>query len=89
MFSELSEDQYNKAQALALRRCGGIVALDLAAAGGAGYHAPRALALRERALARGVLLRPLGDVLYAMPPASTSPEQADLVADVMADLALE
>jgi adenosylmethionine-8-amino-7-oxononanoate aminotransferase len=73
---------------LKLRRCGGIVALELPGVG-RGYLAPRALELRHRAIERGVLLRPLGDVLYAMPPASTSGEQADLVADVLADLAAE
>jgi adenosylmethionine-8-amino-7-oxononanoate aminotransferase len=74
-----------RAQDLRLRRCGSIVALDLGA--GQGYLAPAALELRARALERGVLLRPLGDVLYAMPPASTSPNQADLVADTLAALA--
>jgi len=75
--------------ALRLRRRGGIVALDLPAAGAAGYLDSRALELRARALERGVLLRPLGHVLYAMPPASTTPDQADLVADTMSALAQE
>jgi adenosylmethionine-8-amino-7-oxononanoate aminotransferase len=75
-----------RANALNLRRRGGIVALDLASGGG--YLAPAALELRARALERGVLLRPLGEVLYAMPPASTSADQADLVADTLAELAL-
>jgi adenosylmethionine-8-amino-7-oxononanoate aminotransferase len=74
-----------RASALHLRRRGGIVALDLA--GSQGYLAPAALELRARALERGVLLRPLGNVLYAMPPASTSADQADLVADTLAELA--
>ena len=69
-----------------LRRCGGIVAFDLAPIGATGYLATRAPKLRERALARGVLLRPLGDVVYAMPPASTTEEQADRIALAMADL---
>ena len=73
-----------RAGALNLRRRGGIVALDLA--GGRGYLAPAALELRARALERGVLLRPLGEVLYAMPPASTSADQADLVADTLTEL---
>jgi adenosylmethionine---8-amino-7-oxononanoate aminotransferase len=75
-----------RANELFLRRRGGIVALDLG--GGRGYLAPAALELRARALERGVLLRPLGEVLYAMPPASTSADQADLVADTLAELAL-
>ena len=37
-------------------------------------------------LARGVLLRPLGNVLYAMPPACTTPDQARQIGRVMAEL---
>lgn len=74
-----------------LRRLGGIVALDLPPAAGksAGYLADRALALRRRALERGVLLRPLGDVLYAMPPACTNEAQCDAIADALIALAYE
>lgn len=50
----------------------------------AGYLSGMAPELRRRALREGVLLRPLGDVLYAMPPASTTDAQADRIADVMA-----
>ena len=66
-----------------LRRCGGIVAFDLATEGPAGYLADMAPALRRRAIEAGVLLRPLGNVLYAMPPASTSDAQADRIAEAM------
>ncbi len=71
-----------------LRRCGGIVAFDLTPRPGdpPGYLATRAPRLRERALTRGVLLRPLGNVIYAMPPASTTEAQADDIAHAMADL---
>jgi adenosylmethionine-8-amino-7-oxononanoate aminotransferase len=74
-----------RAGELALRRCGGIVALDRPSGGG--YLATDALALRARAIERGVLLRPLGNVLYAMPPASTDEEQCARIADALADLA--
>lgn len=50
----------------------------------AGYLSGIAPELRRRAIREGVLLRPLGDVLYAMPPASTTDAQADRIADVMA-----
>ena len=72
-----------------LRRAGGIVAYDLVPDGTAsqGYLASITPRLRAAAIERGVLLRPLGDVVYAMPPASTSPEQADRIADVMLELA--
>ena len=68
-----------------LRRCGGIVALDLVRADEApsGYLAQHALSLRAAAIERGVLLRPLGEVLYAMPPACTSEEDALTIAAVM------
>jgi len=56
-------------------------------AGTRGYLAERAPRLRREAIERGVLLRPLGDVLYAMPPACTRPEQCDRIAQVMVELA--
>jgi adenosylmethionine-8-amino-7-oxononanoate aminotransferase len=37
------------------------------------------------ALERGVLLRPLGDVIYFMPPYVIAPEEIDLMVDVAAD----
>ena len=72
-----------------LRRTGGIVAVDLAVPSGecAGYASSLAPRLRALAIERGVLLRPLGNVLYAMPPASTSEDQCDRIAEVMAELA--
>jgi adenosylmethionine-8-amino-7-oxononanoate aminotransferase len=73
-----------------LRRKGGIVALDLVPReGGPGYLAGDVLHLRREALERGVLLRPLGNVLYAMPPACTSEEQCDRIAQAMVELAME
>ncbi|MHC5211310.1 MAG: adenosylmethionine--8-amino-7-oxononanoate transaminase [Planctomycetota bacterium] len=82
-----------------VRRTGGIVALDLAPArdtgGGSaslqatgGYLAGIAPRLRAAAVERGVLLRPLGNVLYAMPPSCTTEAQAERIAAVMAELAL-
>ena len=35
---------------------------------------------------RGVLLRPLGNALYTLPPASTTDEQCDRIAAAMLDL---
>ena len=71
-----------------LRRLGGVVALDVVPPAGdcAGYLAELAPRLRAEALRRGVLLRPLGNVLYAMPPACTSPAECDRIAAVMAEL---
>lgn len=75
-----------------LRRVGGIVALDLPVApadrkGSSLYFAGDALTLRRRAIDLGVLLRPLGPVLYAMPPSCTTDAQCDRIAEVMIELA--
>jgi adenosylmethionine-8-amino-7-oxononanoate aminotransferase len=72
-----------------LRRIGGIVAYDLAPEPGAdaGYVTARAPKLRAAARERGVLLRPLGDVVYALPPACTSDPECDAIAAAMAALA--
>ena len=71
-----------------VRRRGGIVAVDLPAGEGApGYLSSLSLRLRAAAIERGVLLRPLGNVLYAMPPACTTDEQCDRIAAAMNALA--
>ena len=71
-----------------VRRTGGIVALDLAvSAGDAGYLSTLSARLRARAVERGVLLRPLGHVLYALPPACATEAQCDRIAEVMGELA--
>jgi adenosylmethionine---8-amino-7-oxononanoate aminotransferase len=75
----------SKPRVLGLRRQGGIVAFDLAH-GEQGYLASQAPVLRQAATARGVLLRPLGNILYAMPPASTTVEQCDRIAEVLVEL---
>jgi len=65
-----------------LRRIGGIVALELAVQSGdrPGYASELGLTLRRRALEHGVLLRPLGNVIYALPPACLDEEECVLVA---------
>lgn len=68
-----------------VRRTGGIVAFDLP--GESGWGSAGSLALRQRALELGVLLRPLGNVVYAMPPACTTEAECDLIADAMTALA--
>jgi adenosylmethionine-8-amino-7-oxononanoate aminotransferase len=70
---------------VALRRLGGIVALELAVPPGdrAGYLSALGLDLRRRALEHGVLLRPLGNVLYAVPPACVSDAECDAIAAAM------
>ncbi len=73
---------------LALRRTGGIVALELRPPAGdrPGYLADLVPRLRAAAIERGVLLRPLGNVLYALPPACTTDAQCDQIAATMVAL---
>jgi adenosylmethionine-8-amino-7-oxononanoate aminotransferase len=60
---------------------GTIAAVELDVPGG--YLADVARALRARCLERDVLLRPLGNVLYAMPPFCTSDESLQRIAEAM------
>lgn len=71
-----------------LRRLGGIVAFDLdTGRGSAGYFSTLSPALRKRAIEQGVLIRPLGNIMYALPPACTTMDECDRIAEVMLDLA--
>ena len=70
-----------------LRGLGAIQVVELAQDGG--YLSDVGPRLREAAWQRGVLLRPLGNTLYAMPPACTDEAQADRIAEVMMELAAE
>lgn len=70
---------------LEVRRRGGIVAMELRAVAGTGsYFDRRALAMREIAARHGVLLRPLGNVVYAMPPSCVDAGQCAAIATAMA-----
>ncbi|MEZ5979166.1 MAG: adenosylmethionine--8-amino-7-oxononanoate transaminase [Planctomycetota bacterium] len=71
------------------RRTGGIVAFDVGGASGGGYLSELGPRLRRTAIERGVLLRPLGDVCYAMPPSCLDEAQIELVADALVALAEE
>lgn len=84
--ARLAERLGERARDLDLRQRGGIVAFDLPDSGG--YLARRALEIRRQSLEQGVLLRPLGNVVYAMPPACTSDVQSERIADAMASCAL-
>ena len=59
-----------------LRILGSILAFDLHASA-RGYLDPAGARLQRAAFARGLYLRPLGDVVYLMPPAATPPEVLD------------
>ncbi len=64
-----------------IRIRGLIAAIELDIPGG--YLAAIGAALRRECLDRGVLLRPLGNVLYALPPLCTSDESLAVIADAM------
>jgi adenosylmethionine-8-amino-7-oxononanoate aminotransferase len=64
------------------RQLGTIAAIDLKVAD-AGYLASVGLALRTHALSRGVLLRPLGNTIYVMPPYCTTASDLGLVYDAI------
>lgn len=69
------------ANATNVRQCGTLLAFDLNAAGETGYFN----SIRDRAynflLEQGVLMRPLGNVLYLMPPYCTTDTQLQHVYD--------
>ena len=67
-----------------VRGLGAIQVVELAQDGG--YLSDVGPRLREAAWQRGVLLRPLGNVLYAMPPLCLNDEEADLIGTTMREL---
>ena len=70
-----------------LRRLGGIVALELTAPD-AGYFAKLGDALRAACKTSNVLLRPSGNVLYAIPPSCTTSGECKIIADAMKEAAI-
>jgi len=64
-----------------VRTCGSIAAVEVDAAGG--YLADVGRRMHAVCLERGVLLRPLGNVLYALPPLGTSTASLQKIADAM------
>ena len=58
-----------------------IAAIELDAPGG--YLSDRGAALRRTCLEHGVMLRPLGNVLYSMPPLCTSNESLERITEAM------
>jgi len=72
-----------------VRQCGMIVAAELVKNKGARTAYPwqerRGLTIYRHALARGVLLRPIGNVVYFMPPYVVDAGEMDLMVDVAAE----
>lgn len=70
-----------------LRHLGGMAAFDIVVPEGqSGYLSDLTPHLRREAVRHGVLLRPLGNVLYALPPACLTDDQVTKVASVMRQL---
>ncbi len=71
-----------------VRVLGGVLAIELVAADGAGlgYLEPVGPRLAAAFLKRGLLLRPLGDVLYFMPPYAITDEEAHWSIDQIEDV---
>jgi adenosylmethionine-8-amino-7-oxononanoate aminotransferase len=69
-----------------VRQCGMIVAIELAANKARREPYPwaerRGLTIYRHALTRGVLLRPIDNVVYFMPPYVITPEEIDLMVEV-------
>jgi len=72
----------------AVRQCGAIVAFDVAAATPSLMPSAgrMSLTLREAALQRGVLLRPLHDTVYWMPPLNVDTSTIATLAEVTSDV---
>jgi adenosylmethionine-8-amino-7-oxononanoate aminotransferase len=60
-----------------VRRCGTILAMDLASEGQAGYLSDAAKGIAIQMLEKGFLIRPLGEVIYTLPPYCVSAEEMD------------
>ncbi len=69
------------------RQLGAIAAIDMRVRENAGYMSDIAPRLRAFFLERGVLLRPLGNTIYAMPPYCTSADQIGTIFDAIAEAA--
>jgi adenosylmethionine-8-amino-7-oxononanoate aminotransferase len=72
-----------------LRVTGTIVAFDLTTTGSGGYFDPVAAKLKERAPDKGLLLRPLGNTVYLMPPYCLSGEERSEVYESVRELVRE
>jgi adenosylmethionine-8-amino-7-oxononanoate aminotransferase len=70
----------------AVRGCGMVAAVDLCQPGGAALDPARrtGYAVYRAAVARGALLRPLGDTLYLFPPLTTTPDEIDQLVQILA-----
>ena len=76
------------ARVVELRRTGNVVALELRS-DDQGYLSDRLRHVRRRSIDNGVLLRPLGNVLYAIPPTCVTDAECDRIAAAMVAAVLD
>lgn len=62
-----------------IRQCGTIIAFEIETAGAQGYLNNISSIIHQKALKHGVLLRPLGNTMYIMPPYCTTDEELEKV----------
>ena len=69
---EFAQELQREGELSDVRVCGTILAFNRKSRSGSGYLSSAAKGVTQFFLERGVLLRPLGDVLYVLPPYCTS-----------------
>jgi adenosylmethionine-8-amino-7-oxononanoate aminotransferase len=75
-----------RARVADVRWLGTLGVVELAASGEAGWFADLGPRLRREFVRRGVLLRPLGPVVYVLPPYATTPAEIDGVIDAIEEV---
>jgi adenosylmethionine-8-amino-7-oxononanoate aminotransferase len=91
LFEERIERLRRLPAVLDARGIGAVAALDVRPSGGGGYMDSLGPRLSAEFLGRGIFLRPLGNVLYFLPPYAITDDEAhwvfDAIEDVLAGLA--
>jgi adenosylmethionine-8-amino-7-oxononanoate aminotransferase len=86
LFAERLERLRSHPRVAEVRGIGSMAAVELRPASEGGYLDALGPRLAEGALERGVLLRPLGNILYALPPLVITDGEAHRVFDVIEDV---
>lgn len=68
------------------RICGTVCALEIKDSENLGYKSFLSEKITSEAMSRGVFLRPLGNILYILPPYSITPQQLHKIWDVIDDI---
>ncbi len=75
--AEYLQNAIHKNQISNLRFCGTIMAFDIGTEDGTNYFAEIGSKLKEEFLKRDLLIRPLGNTVYLMPPYCITEDQLD------------